>query len=239
MLTKDGKYLFLAFDHCIEHGAQKYEVDLNPKRIAKIAERGKVDALIIPLGSYNFSKPKVNVLIKVTGKTELVEEENQVQAKIAFLEELKGKNIVGIAATVYVGSKYEHLMLENFARLRMEARKRKKIITGFFYPRTKKYDRYSYEAVAYSARLGCEMDADIIKTYYTGSKESFKKVVEKCFKPILIAGGPKIDEKDFIKNVRDAIEAGASGIAVGRNVWEREDNEAIELLKELREIVHG
>ena len=239
MLTKDGKYLFLAFDHCIEHGAQKYEIDLNPKRIAKIAERGKVDALIIPLGSYNFSKPKVNVLIKVTGKTELVEEENQIQAKIAFLEELKGKNIVGIAATVYVGSKYEHLMLENFARLRMEARKRKKLITGFFYPRTKKYDRYSYEAVAYSARLGCEMDADIIKTYYTGSKESFKKVVEKCFKPIVIAGGPKIEEKDFIKNVKDAIEAGASGIAVGRNVWEREDNEAIELLKELREVVHG
>jgi len=239
MLTKDGKYLFLAFDHCIEHGAQKYEVDLNPKRIAKIAEKGKVDALIIPLGSYNFSKPKVNVLIKVTGKTELVEEENQIQARIAFLEELKGKNIVGIAATVYVGSKHEHLMLENFARLRMEARKRKKIITGFFYPRTKKYDRYSYEAVAYSARLGCEMDADIIKTYYTGSKESFKKVVEKCFKPIVIAGGPKIEEKDFIKNVKDAIEAGASGIAVGRNVWEREDNEAIELLKELREVVHG
>ena len=239
MITKDGKYLFLAFDHCIEHGAQKYEVDLNPKRIAKIAERGKVDALIIPLGSYNFAKPKVNVLIKVTGKTELVEEENQIQAKIAFLEELKGKNIVGIAATVYVGSKYEYLMLENFARLRMEARKRKKLITGFFYPRTKKYDRYSYEAVAYSARLGCEMDADIIKTYYTGSKETFKKVVEKCFKPIVIAGGPKIDEKDFIKNVKDAIEAGASGIAVGRNVWEREDNEAIELLKELREIVHG
>jgi class I fructose-bisphosphate aldolase len=198
MITKDGKYLFLAFDHCIEHGAQKYEVDLNPKRIAKIAERGKVDALIIPLGSYNFAKPKVNVLIKVTGKTELVEEENQIQAKIAFLEELKGKNIVGIAATVYVGSKYEYLMLENFARLRMEARKRKKLITGFFYPRTKKYDRYSYEAVAYSARLGCEMDADIIKTYYTGSKETFKKVVEKCFKPIVIAGGPKIDEKDFI-----------------------------------------
>ena len=239
MLTKDGKYLFLAFDHCIEHGAQKYEVDLNPKRIAKIAEKGKVDALIIPLGSYNFAKPKVNVLIKVTGKTELVEEENQIQARIAFLEELKGKNIVGIAATVYVGSKYEHLMLENFARLRVEARKRKKLITGFFYPRTKKYDRYSYEAVAYSARLGCEMDADIIKTYYTGSKETFKKVVEKCFKPIVIAGGQKIDEKDFIKNVRDAIEAGASGIAVGRNVWEREDNEAIELLKELREIVHG
>jgi class I fructose-bisphosphate aldolase len=239
MLTKDGKYLFLAFDHCIEHGAQKYDVDLNPKRIAKIAEKGKVDALIIPLGSYNFAKPKVNVLIKVTGKTELVEEEEQIQAKIAFLEELKGKNIVGIAATVYVGSKYEHLMLENFARLRMEARKRKKLITGFFYPRTKKYDRYSYEAVAYSARLGCEMDADIIKTYYTGSKESFKKIVEKCFKPIVIAGGPKIEEKDFIKNVKDAIEAGASGIAVGRNVWEREDNEAIELLKELREIVHG
>ena len=238
MITKDGKYLFLAFDHCIEHGAYKYEVDLDPRRISKIAERGKVDALIIPLGSYNYAKPKVKTIIKVTGKTELAEEENQIQSIITFVDELKGKNIIGIAATVYVGHKYEYLMLENFAKLRREARKRKLIITGFFYPRTKIFDKYSYEAVSYAARLGCELDADIIKTYYTGSKESFEKVVKKCFKPIVIAGGKKIEEENFLKIVKEAMEAGASGVAVGRNVWEREDEEAIELLKTLREIVH-
>lgn len=239
MLTKDGKYLFLVFDHCIEHGAYKYEVDLNPKRIAKIAEKGKADALIIPLGSFNYSKPKIKTIIKVTGKTELAEEENQIQSVITFVDELKSKNIVGIAATVYVGHKYEYLMLENFAKLRMEARKRKLLVTGFFYPRTKKFDKYSYEAISYSARLGCELDADIIKTYYTGSKESFEKIVKKCFKPIVIAGGPKVEEDEFLKAVKEAIDAGASGIAVGRNVWEREDEEAIELLKALREIVHS
>lgn len=236
------KYVFLAFDHCVEHGVHVYEnVDLDPKRIVKIAEKAKVDAIIMHIGSILYSKPKIPVILKVTGKTELVDEEFQIQSFFVSEEEirrLKRKvKLIGLAATVYVGSNNESKMIENFAKVKEIGLKNNLMVTGFFYPRTKKFDRYSYEAISYAARVGCEINADIIKTYYTGDKKSFEKVVKNCFKPIVVAGGKLVEEEEFVKTVKDIMDAGASGIAVGRNVWQREDKEAIELLKEIKEIV--
>jgi len=236
------KYVFLAFDHCVEHGIHVYEnVDLDPKRIVKIAEKAKVDAIIMHIGSILYSKPKIPVILKVTGKTELVDEEFQIQSFFVSEEEirrLKRKvKLIGLAATVYVGSNNESKMIENFVKVKEIALKNNLMVTGFFYPRTKKFDRYSYEAISYAARVGCEINADIIKTYYTGDKKSFEKVVKNCFKPIVVAGGKLVEEEEFVKTVKDIMDAGASGIAVGRNVWQREDKEAIELLKEIKEIV--
>jgi len=128
-------------------------------------------------------------------------------------------------------------MIENFAKVKEIGLKNNLMVTGFFYPRTKKFDRYSYEAISYAARVGCEINADIIKTYYSGDKKSFEKVVKNCFKPIVVAGGKLVEEEEFVKTVKDIMDAGASGIAVGRNVWQREDKEAVELLKEIKEIV--
>lgn len=236
------KYVFLAFDHCVEHGVHVYEnVNLDPKRIVKIAEKAKVDAIIMHIGSVIYSKPKVPVILKVTGKTELVDEEFQIQSFFVSEEEIKRLKrkvkLIGLAATVYVGSNNESKMIENFVKVKEIALKNNLIVTGFFYPRTKKFDKYSYEAISYAARVGCEINADIIKTYYTGDKKSFEKVVKNCFKPIVVAGGKFVEEEEFIKIVKDIMDAGASGIAVGRNVWQREDKEAIELLKEIKEIV--
>ncbi|MEM5820958.1 MAG: hypothetical protein QXP34_01390 [Candidatus Aenigmatarchaeota archaeon] len=238
----EEKYLFLAFDHCVEHGVHAYEnVNLDPKRIVNIAEKAKVDAIIMHIGSVIYAKPKIPVILKVTGKTELVDENKQIQASFVSEEEIKRLKkkvkLIGIAATVYVGSDYENLMIENFVKFKEIALKNDLMITGFFYPRTKKFDRYSYEAISYAARVGCEINADIIKTYYTGDKKSFEKVVKNCFKPIVVAGGKLVEEEKFIQTVKDIMQAGAAGIAVGRNVWQREDKEAIELLKEIKEIV--
>ncbi|MEM0333499.1 MAG: fructose-bisphosphate aldolase, partial [Candidatus Aenigmatarchaeota archaeon] len=91
----------------------------------------------------------------------------------------------------------------------------------------------------YAARVGAEIGFDVVKTYYTGDKESFSKVVKDCFVPILVAGGPKIEEeREFIKIVEDVMSVGAAGIAVGRNVWERNDEEALKILEDLRRIIH-
>ncbi|MEM0325218.1 MAG: hypothetical protein QXW35_04915 [Candidatus Aenigmatarchaeota archaeon] len=244
MLTKDNKYLFLAFDHCVEHGVHIYEnVNLDPKRIVNIAKKGKVDAIIMHIGSVYYSKPKIPIILKITGKTDLVEEDFQIQTIFVSEEEIKKLkkkfNLVGLAATIYVGSNNESKMIENFVKVKEIALRNNLLVTGFFYPRTKKFDRYSYEAISYSARLGCELNADIIKTYYTGSKETFSKVIKNCFRPIVVAGGKLIEEEKFIEVVKEIMQAGASGIAVGRNIWQREDKEAIELLKELREIIHS
>ncbi|NOY08541.1 MAG: fructose-bisphosphate aldolase [Spirochaetes bacterium] len=72
-----------------------------------------------------------------------------------------------------------------------------------------------------AARAAQEIGADIIKTYYTGSKETFSEVTAGCPVPVLILGGQKTSDTAVIfQEVHDAIQAGAEGIAIGRNIWQ-------------------
>jgi class I fructose-bisphosphate aldolase len=83
----------------------------------------------------------------------------------------------------------------------------------------------SKEVVAYAARAGLEVGADAVKIKYSGDVESFHWAVKCAGKvKVFMSGGPKADaEKDFLKQVREVMDAGAAGIAVGRNVWQSTD----------------
>src|SRR5260370_8545927 len=77
------------------------------------------------------------------------------------------------------------------------------------------------EAVADACRMAVENGADIVKTFYTGERESFKKVIRSCYVPVLVLGGPKThSDKEFLVSIRDAMDAGAVGIVIGRNIWQ-------------------
>lgn len=78
------------------------------------------------------------------------------------------------------------------------------------------------DQVALASRVGAELGADIIKTSYTGSPESFRKVIDGANVPVIVAGGPCGDSVvDLLTMAQDALEAGAVGICFGRNVWQR------------------
>jgi fructose-bisphosphate aldolase / 2-amino-3,7-dideoxy-D-threo-hept-6-ulosonate synthase len=82
--------------------------------------------------------------------------------------------------------------------------------------------------VAKYSRIGMEHGADVIKTFYTGSGESFKEVVAGCPIPVLILGGEKTDsEQNLLKSIGDAVKAGAAGAAIGRNVWQSKDPKSV------------
>jgi DhnA family fructose-bisphosphate aldolase class Ia len=84
------------------------------------------------------------------------------------------------------------------------------------------------KGVKLAARAAMEIGADIVKTYYTGDPDSFREVVAGCPIPILILGGPKSDsDEEVIANVYHAMQAGARGIAMGRNIWQRSDTRAM------------
>lgn len=74
----------------------------------------------------------------------------------------------------------------------------------------------------------------MVKTYYC---ESFSKVVEGCPVPLVIAGGPKLEtELDVFNLVHDAVEGGAAGVDMGRNIWQ--NDHPIAMIKAIRAIVH-
>lgn len=88
---------------------------------------------------------------------------------------------------------------------------------------------FDAQAIAHAARIGFELGADLVKTNYCGDVQAFRHVVASSPVPILVAGGPKKDEREdgTLQMVREVLEAGAAGVAIGRRVWQADDPEAI------------
>ena len=79
-------------------------------------------------------------------------------------------------------------------------------------------------AVSHAARIAAELGADIVKVTYTGSAKSFRRVVEGCPIPVLIAGGEKADtDRAVFEAVRGALDAGCAGVCMGRNAFQHRD----------------
>ena len=82
--------------------------------------------------------------------------------------------------------------------------------------------------VKLAARAAQEIGADIVKSYYTGDPDSFREVVEGCPVPIVILGGEKTESLEQVfTEVHDSLQAGAAGVAIGRNIWQHANPRAM------------
>jgi DhnA family fructose-bisphosphate aldolase class Ia len=245
IVKEDGRTLLVAFDHAVEHGPVVYEgINLDPRRIARIAEEGGADGIIVHIGAAKYIKPvikRIPIIVKLTARTNLSPKETEVQQLVTTVEEAKEFGATAVAATLYVGADRESEMLRLIAEIKKECLRLQMPLFGFAYPRSKKQrTKYDPDAIRYAARVGAEIGFDVVKTYYPGNKDDWKKVVRDAgFVPVVAAGGPALsDAEDVIKVVKDIMDAGAAGVAFGRNIWTRDDETAINLLKELRKIIH-
>lgn len=92
-------------------------------------------------------------------------------------------------------------------------------------------------AMANACRIAFEHGADVLKTYYTGSAESFKTVTASSPAPMLIAGGPKMNStRDVLEVVHGSVAAGGRGVVFGRNIWQSPDPAA--MVAALGAIIH-
>lgn len=96
---------------------------------------------------------------------------------------------------------------------------------------------YDANFVAMGARMACELGADVLKTDYTGNADTFRKVVEASFRPVLIAGGPKTETlRASFEMVHGALQAGANGMFIGRNVFQATD--PARMMKTFHALIH-
>lgn len=100
-------------------------------------------------------------------------------------------------------------------------------------------DDYTPENIGFVARCAAEMGSDIVKTAFptNGTTDEFKAIVDACFVPMIVLGGAAMgDDRALLSMVKSAIDAGAVGVAVGRNVWQHET--PAKIAKALYAIVH-
>jgi len=92
--------------------------------------------------------------------------------------------------------------------------------------------------MAYAARFGLEIGADIVKLKYGGNPADLKWAVKAAGRTkVVVAGGTKKEGKAFLKDVKDIMKAGASGLAIGRNVWQHK--KPLEITKQIQKIIWG
>lgn len=224
---RNGRGILLAYDQGLEHGPTDFnERNVDPAFVMKLAVTGAFNGVVFQKGlAENYYDGRVPLILKVNGKTNLVRGE-PVARQICSVERASELGAKAIGYTIYAGSAHESIMLEEFGRIQEEAHKLKMAAITWVYPRGEAVKNDTApEIVAYAARTGLEVGADAIKIKYTGEIESFRWAVKSAGKAkVFMSGGPKAaTEIDFLTQVRGALDAGATGLAVGRNVWQSSD----------------
>lgn len=246
VLERNGKVMLLAYDQGFEHGPTDFdEKSVDPNYILNIAKDGGYTGIVFQEGvaAKYYSdqsaeiREQIPLILKLNGKTSFQGEE-PLSLQLCTVEKAIELGAKAIGYTIYVGSEHEEQMMAEFSRIEDEAHEAGLIVIAWMYPRGKKVagKETSKEVAAYSARLAMELNADMVKVAYTGDVESFSWVIRSAGKcKVLIQGGKKMEWNELSAEVTGGMQAGAAGIAIGRNVWQA--NDPIDISKKLSELI--
>jgi class I fructose-bisphosphate aldolase len=230
-LARDGKVLIVAYDHGLEHGPVDFEAvpeSADPERVFDVATHPAVTSLAVQKGVaeayYPSYEDDVTLLAKLNGTSNLWmgEPDSAVNWSVDYAAEV-GADAVGF--TLYGGSNNEVAMAEEFREAQEAAREHDLPVVMWSYPRGQglKNDTDS-GTIAYAARQALELGADVAKVKYPGSKAAMETAVRMAGPTkVIMSGGSKTSDREFLESVKSVIDAGGAGLAVGRNVFQREN----------------
>ncbi|MGD0637347.1 MAG: aldolase [Nitrososphaerales archaeon] len=240
IFLKDGKSLIIAYDQGLEHGPTSDfdNRNVDPAFIVEIASKGGFNGIALQKGvAEKYYDGKVPLIVKVNGKSALSKGEPNAKqnCSVEYAVSLGAK---AIGYTIYLGSAFEADMFKEFGSIQEKAHERGLAAIAWVYPRGAAVQNdTSKEIVSYAARTALELGADAAKIKYTGDSQSFSWAVKSAGKvKVFMSGGPKASSDEaFLAQVRGAIDAGATGIAVGRNVWQHQ--EPVKMADMLKKVV--
>ncbi|OHD28962.1 MAG: fructose-bisphosphate aldolase [Spirochaetes bacterium GWD1_27_9] len=224
LISRDtGTTVIVPMDHGVTVGPIPGLV--NMKETIKNIVDGDVNAVILHKGiittGHRGQGKDVGLFVHLSGSTVLSPDPNH-KVLVCTVEEAIKLGADGISIHVNLGAEDDTKMLQDFGMIGKLCSDWGMPLLAMMYTRGKKIqNEYDVEAVKLAARVANELGADMVKVSFTGDVESFSKVVEGCSIPVLIAGGEKAKStKDVLENVKMAMQAGARGVSIGRNVFQ-------------------
>jgi len=228
---KTGRTVMLAFDHGYFQGAttglERIDVKIMP--LAPYADtlmltRGILRSIVPP----SFTQ---SIVMRASGGTSMLKELSNEEIAVDIEDSIR-MNVSAMAVQVFIGGEHEKQSIINMTRL-VDQGTRYGIPTlavtavGKDMVRDARYFRLA-------TRICAELGAHYIKTYYV--EKDFETVTASCPVPIVIAGGKKIPELDALKMAYNAIQRGAAGVDMGRNIFQSEA--PVAMIKAVRSVVH-
>ena len=152
--------------------------------------------------------------------------------------EVESRGGAAASAQINIGSDGEATMLEAMGKLTTECHQRELPVLGMVYARgpNLQVDGDETNGVAHAARIAFEIGCDVGKTTWTGDEKTFARVTSGVPIPLLVAGGPKSDTRSMLAMVKMAMNNGAAGVCMGRQVFAHESPKSV--AKALMMIVH-
>jgi len=228
---KTGRTVMLAFDHGYFQGPTTglERIDLHIAPLAEYADvlmgtRGAVCSSITP----TTQKPLV---LRASGGNSILGDLSEETTAVDIEDALR-MNAVAWAAQVYIGGTYQHQSIKNVLKL---------IDTGMRYglptlavtgvgkdmARDQRY-------FSLATRIAAEIGSHYVKSYFV--EEGFERITAGCPVPIVIAGGKKLPELDALDMAYKAIDQGAAGVDMGRNIFQAED--PVAMIQAVSKVVH-
>lgn len=229
---ENGRCVMLAVDHGYFLGPTE-KLEVPQKTIEPLLPY--IDSIMLTRGVLRTSLPPISnvpIVLRVSGATSIIGEDLSNETITTSIEDAIRLNVSCLALSIFVGSKYEHQTLSNLATLVDNGQKYGIPILAVTAVGKELVRDARYLGLA--CRIAGELGAHVVKTYYC---ENFEKVIEGCPVPVIIAGGKKLaNEIDVLELTFNAINEGASGVDMGRNIWQSEH--PIAMIKAVRSIVH-
>lgn len=261
-----GTLLVLPIDQGLEHGPVDFFTNpdaLDPDYQFRLARDGKFSAIALHIGLAEKYYPpyagEVPLILKLNGKTAIPPDTNAFSALTGTVEDAVRLGADAVGYTVYVGSPAQDRDFAQLQAVRSDCERFGMPLIVWAYPRGesvgKRGGKESLYAVDYAARVALELGADIVKVNYPVASEkdkdspppynalalspeaAFRKVVESAGRAlVLVSGGEKVGDSELLAKVRSSMEAGATGIIFGRNLWQRPWEDALRISREVHAI---
>jgi class I fructose-bisphosphate aldolase len=200
----------------------------------------------------------VPLILKLNGKTDIPSDEAALSPLNATVEEAVRLGADAVGYTLYVGTPAQEQDFAQYLSVRREAQRLGMPLIVWAYPRGSaieaKGGKDSFYAVDYAARTASELGADVVKVNFPhpekrsgvkapyegefSSQAAVDAVVRSANRTlVLISGGERAGDEAMIEKARESMEAGATGLIFGRNVWQREHDESLRFAARLRDVL--
>ena len=234
--AKSGRMLLATIDHgiCVRPMMEIADV---PAVVRQVVEGG-ADAVLLTPGiakqAYRELAGKASLMVRIDGTAtsigpDLTNDELicSVEAASALgADAVATFGVIGVAREAQLSRKIGQVT-EQCERLGMPQLTEMipaSIIEHQFVDRAERKWPADAEVISFSARVAAELGADIVKGYYTGDAESFRAVIRYCPVPYVVLSGPAAgDPEVLLRFVREAMDCGAAGVSMGRNLWTADD----------------
>lgn len=228
----DGRTVMLAVDHGYFLGPTTGLEDIS-ESIMPLAPYA--DTLMLTRGALrNEIDPKVDtpIVLRVSGGNSVLEDDLSNETIVVSTEECIRMNAAGMALQVFIGAPHQHQTIANLGKLVDEGERYGIPVIGVTAVGKDMVRDARYLALA--SRIIAETGGHIVKTYYC---EDFERVTSTCPVPIVMAGGKKLPEREALEMTYLAMQAGAAGVDMGRNIFQSDS--PIGMIQAVNAVVHG